>query len=76
MTSILKIGKGVLLVNQYMSQKENNDFIEACETEILCDAKYCPYMNGLTSRLGACEGDFCKEAWEEYCAQNDKEYER
>ena len=31
MTSILKIGKGVLLVNQYMSQKENNDFSEALE---------------------------------------------
>lgn len=72
----MKIGKGVLLVNQYMSQKENNDFIEACEAEILCDAKYCPYMNGTVSRLGVCEGDFCKEAWEEYCEQNDKEYER
>lgn len=48
----------MLLVNQYMSQKENNDFIEACEVEILCDAKYCPYMNGTVSRLGACEGVF------------------
>ena len=75
LTSILKIGKEVLLVNQYMSQKENNDFREACEAEILCDAKYCPYMNGTVSRLGACEGDFCKEAWEEYCEQSDKEYE-
>ena len=51
-------------MNPYISQKENNDFIEACEAEILCDAKYCPYMNGTVSRLGACEGDFCKEEGE------------
>ena len=27
-----------------MSQKENDDFVRACEDEILCDEKYC-YLN-------------------------------
>ena len=61
-------------MNKYMSQREYSDFVEACESEILCNVEYCPYMNGTAGRLGACEGDFCEEAWDEYCDQNDKEY--
>lgn len=63
-------------MNKYMSQREKDDFVGACESGILCDAEYCPFIKGTTSRLGACEGDYCEAAWEEYCEQNDKEYER
>lgn len=63
-------------MKMYRSQQEQDDFMDACEAEILCDKKYCPFIKGTTNRLGACEGDFCEEAWDEYCDQHDKEYER
>lgn len=44
--------------------------VAACEDGALCDEKYCPYMAGNTSRIGACEGDFCEQAWENYCEEN------
>lgn len=37
----------------------------------LCD--YCPYMRGETSRNGMCKGDWCNEALQEYCDENDLE---
>lgn len=49
-----------------MSESECEKFVAACEEGILCDARYCPYVAGETSRLGACEGDFCEKAWENY----------
>lgn len=53
-----------------MSEAEQERFAAACEDGVLCDPKYCPYMKGETPRLGACEGDYCKAAWEEFCEQN------
>ena len=50
-----------------MGIDEEKRFAAACEDGVLCDPKYCPYMKGETSRIGACEGDYCKEAWENYC---------
>lgn len=52
-----------------MSAEEEKRFAAACEDGDLCDPQYCPYMRGETSRLGACEGDYCEEAWERYCEQ-------
>ena len=37
----------------------------------LCE--YCPYKRGETSRNGTCEGDWCDEALQEYCDENDLE---
>lgn len=54
----------------WMSEAEYEKFVSACDEGILCDPEYCPYMKGKTSRLGACEGDFCKDAWDEFCRQN------
>lgn len=42
------------------------EYEELLEEGILCDAKYCPYLAGKTNRLGACEGDWCEEAFENY----------
>lgn len=53
-----------------MSEAEYEKFVSACEDGVLCDAKYCPYMKGETSRFGACEGDYCEAAWDEFCEQN------
>jgi len=50
-----------------MSETEHEKFTTACEGGVLCDERYCPYMAGTTSRLGACEGDFCEQAWVNYC---------
>lgn len=50
-----------------MSEAEKEIFTAACEEGVLCDTKYCPYMKGETPRLGACEGDYCEEAWERFC---------
>ena len=52
-----------------MSGAEEKRFVAACEDGVLCDPQYCPYMRGETSRLGACEGDYCEEAWGNYCEQ-------
>lgn len=54
----------------WMSLAEYEKFVSVCEEGILCDPVYCPYMKGETSRLGACEGDFCEDAWNEFCRQN------
>lgn len=64
------------MTDRYMSLHEYEDFIGAGEAGILCDDKYCPYMAGTTGRLGACDGDFCREAWDSFCESCDKEYER
>lgn len=53
-----------------MSVDEEKRFSDACEDGVLCDPQYCPYMRGETSRLGACEGDYCEAAWEAFCEQN------
>jgi hypothetical protein len=52
---------------------EEKRFAAACEDGTLCDPQYCPYMRGETSRLGACEGDYCEEAWKEFCEQNERD---
>ncbi len=64
----------MFIVKNYRSLREQNDFVEACEQEILCAEEFCPYMNGTSGRLGACEGDFCEYAWDAYCEKYDKEY--
>ena len=56
-----------------MSEAESKRFVAACEDGTLCDTRYCPYMKGETSRLGACEGDYCEEAWVEFCEQNGRD---
>ena len=53
-----------------MSEAEYERFVAACEDGTLCDTRYCPYMKGETPRFGACEGDFCEDAWESYCELN------
>ena len=56
-----------------MNVAEEKRFAAACEDGTLCDPQYCPYMRGETSRLGACEGDYCEEAWKEFCEQNERD---
>lgn len=50
-----------------MSEEEKMQLVTACEDGILCDARYCPFVASQTSRLGACEGDWCEQAWLNYC---------
>lgn len=63
-------------MGSYRSLKEQNDFVTACEEGILCDEQYCPYVEGVSGRMGSCDGDFCEMAWDNYCDKNDKEYEQ
>ena len=56
-----------------MSETELEKFVAASEDGILCDPRYCPYMRGETSRLGACEGDYYEEAWGEFCEKEMEE---
>ena len=56
-----------------MNVDEEKRFAAACVDGTLCDPQYCPYMRGETSRLGACEGDYCEEAWKEFCEQNERD---
>lgn len=56
-----------------MSEEERKQFDSACEDGVLCDAAYCPFFAGRTSRLGACEGDFCEQAWWNFCAEDRRE---
>lgn len=49
-----------------MDLAEYEKFVSACDDGTLCDSKYCPYVAGETSRIGACEGDFCYEAWDNF----------
>lgn len=53
-----------------MTEAEMEKLVATCEDGVLCDEKYCPYMAGHTQRFGACEGDFCEQAWENYCDDN------
>lgn len=65
-------------MSNYMSLKEYEDFNDAVEQEILCNEKYCPWWQSAmyAQRCGICEGRWCDEAWENYCDEHDKEYER
>lgn len=56
-----------------MSEIEMEKLANAVEEGILCDERYCPYVAGRTSRLGACEGDFCEQAWFNYCDEKGEE---
>ncbi len=49
--------------------ERSDKFVAACEDGVLCDERYCPYLAGITPRMGACEGDFCEQAWLNYCEE-------
>lgn len=62
----------------WRSLKEEEDFIGAVETEIICTEEYCPfhYKHLSSPSRPCCEGDYCEEAWANYCEKHDKEYEQ
>lgn len=50
-----------------MSEEEQMQFDSACVKGTLCNERYCPFVAGETFRLGACEEDWCEQAWCNYC---------
>lgn len=63
---------------EYRSLKEQDDFINAVESEIICNEQYCPfhYEHKSSPSCPCCEGLYCDQAWDNYCNKHDKEYER
>lgn len=62
----------------WRSVNEEEAFISAVENEIICNDKYCPYFieHKCSPSFPTCEGSYCEEAWENYCDENDREYEK
>ena len=62
----------------WRSVREEQDFQSAVEEEIICTDEYCPYHyeHKCSPSFPTCEGSYCEEAWENYCNENDKEYEK
>lgn len=62
----------------WRSEKEEEDFQNAIELEIICNDEYCPffYEHKSSPSFPNCEGCYCEEAWENFCDKNDKEYEK
>jgi hypothetical protein len=61
----------------YRSLNEEEMFVNAIDTEIICNEKYCPWHKKhiCSPRNPNCEGNYCEEAWENYCDENDMEFE-
>ena len=65
-------------MKKWRSLREEEEFNDAVENEIICNEKYCPWHKEhmCSPRYPNCEGGWCEEAWENFCEENDKEYGR
>lgn len=61
----------------WRSLREEEDFNDAVELEVLCNETYCPFFmeHHSSPNNPSCEGRWCEEAWGNFCDQNDREYE-
>lgn len=54
---------------------EEIKFQDAVESGTLCDEKFCPFLCKHKSPDNVCEGEYCEEAWENFCKTTEENSE-